>query len=495
MLRKEQDDVVKSNCVYTIYESWLVVPTALYRKVELVFGGANTYTHPDLTSARAFTEFSPLSCAAMKSTELELDFHTALSDGVVEINGMSLDMQDDATPIETAVHPLGPIRIGETKGVKSMSLDQAKSLLAPDELLCPQSGILTTSLSHRENGRPYLENLVETKMHESETTDGQVTKRMAYWRCLLEAGVDLRKHGMMLILDNFPHFGHCSMVRTRKILPAHKRGKGHWISPSDKRESSMLPQGPYLSQEATDAIEAGENIHQVLREIAFAPASRDEPDAFFITTRERVAIFPTLASQFIVHDIVMESIAELQPPKQFATDQHRVLYNAVNSLSQEAIHYRYDPLTFRLVNMVEDVDYDISQLSSIECSLLTDAFDDACGDLHNENDRIFAEAVDNLRKGKRVLRSRFKFLALNEQQQKVKKATDVLNSVKHASSIKRWVQVVEERKYMLGELSSTECSAFTDVISLALALLDKETTGSKEIEYLKTLQALLETRR
>ena len=92
---------------------------------------------------------SPLASTASDDTkEAWFLFYSVEENGAVIIEGMSVDMLDDATPVQAAVDPFDPIKIGEEKCITSMSLHQYNSLIPAEELHGPLQGILTSSMSH-----------------------------------------------------------------------------------------------------------------------------------------------------------------------------------------------------------------------------------------------------------------------------------------------------------------------------------------------------------
>ena len=124
VLIKRHDDPVLRGRVYTVLESWTKTPATLFRRVRLDDAVVTTYTFPGKKSP--FTNLSPLGCAALRESEHQVPWYSALPNGSIKIHGISLDMTDDATQLVEPVDPLEPIPKGskEQKGITSMSLDQ-----------------------------------------------------------------------------------------------------------------------------------------------------------------------------------------------------------------------------------------------------------------------------------------------------------------------------------------------------------------------------------
>ena len=225
---------------------------------------------------------------------------------------------------------------------------------------------------------------------------GQVKSRLVTWRFVLQAGVDLAEHCMLLVFDN-SHKGHCSLVRMKPTDKANRK----WV-PTDL---SYLD-GPFLPQDAADACQEfmddgvvrdrDQNGFDSVLKSAFACTPDGEPEVFFERALggNMVRTFPKLASHFTLFDIRMEATAEPRPPQNHPKNPQLKLYHAVVVL----YYINCDSDIQHLIQSLEDVDYDAEKLSCMQRSMLVDAMELAANSLDTE-DESWSEQYNRLMEG------------------------------------------------------------------------------------------------
>ncbi|KAL3924417.1 MAG: hypothetical protein SGILL_001061 [Bacillariaceae sp.] len=372
LMAKDLDDHVEKKMIYSVYEFWDgLLPCEVYRRCSPDQISTCVFTQPSQRSP--FTMISPLGLATFKSTETQMPYFFANDQGEVNFHGLSVCLFNNAAEVEDA-EVKDPLRdIGspneESAGLTFMTPLQFDKLVEEKDRDAT-FGILKTSLTHVNNGRGIRKKkgIANKKKPKSKSNqpEGQVWKREVNWVWALSALQNIRELGFLLVLDNRGEFGHGTLVRTKE-----NHTDCDWVAAYDH-----LRKGPYVPPAAAKLLqETKTDLDLVLEDEGFKCIPDKEPEIMYVAAfsdDEDVAC-PKLAQRFKLHSMTMRASAEPQPPSTFQNNRQNQTYQAI----VELFHQTNDSEMLRVIEFVEENEYDLGKLSNAQRDLLQDAFNQA----------------------------------------------------------------------------------------------------------------------
>jgi hypothetical protein len=315
---------------YFAVEYFETVPTDMYRDVKIDRLQPSIYSHPDfLKEEKRWTSVSPLYCAAMKDSEMELPWHSVSEKGNLDAHGVSLYFKDEATVTDIVLDPFRPVDEDEQVGNTRLTLEQYMRLVnAEGAKPHPVFGIIETFVSHQmtpagavAKGVPKraVAKGAPKRAEEGPTKKPLASERMVCFRYKLREGTNLAPFGMALIYDNSSKH-HCSLIRKKTPEP----NKRMWMEVVGFPFLPLVSSAEFLN--CTDSNQR----NALLRDNILCPfAEHEEPETFYgKIVGKPYLVFPKVAALFALNDFLMKASAEPVPLEKYDDPSQHSMYKA-----------------------------------------------------------------------------------------------------------------------------------------------------------------------